>query len=142
MFLPKFVGNKAYNCSESHMNDVLCGLEPATLSCTCSKTSLLGPLGAGGHQAFVECTLVMKRQGRPRTVCHFFSLGVYTVVTMFLIAEGVKLGSSEKFSKVVLLEATALRLNSFEVVLVKMYEGICIRKSKMREKISKIQKNF
>ena len=59
---------------------------------------------------------------------------------MFLIAESVMLGSREKLSKVFLLEPAPLVLSSFEIMFVKMYVMIYVKKklyhanSKMRAK--------
>ena len=89
----------------------------------------MGFLKAGDHQAFVEYTLVMKHQGRPMTDTPFFMRCSLTIITMFLIAESVMLGSRAKFSKVFLLEATTLVFSSFEVVSVKMYVMICIKRN-------------
>ena len=47
---------------------------------------------------------------------------------LFLIAESVMLGLREKLSKVFLLEPVALVLSSFEIVFVKMYVIIYVKK--------------
>ena len=51
-----------------------------------------------------------------------------TTITMFLTAESVMLGSKEKLSKVFLLEPAALVLSSFEIVFIKMYVIIYVKK--------------
>ena len=61
---------------------------------------------------------------------------------MFLIAESVMLGSKEKLSKAFLLEPATLVLSCFEIVFVKMYVMIYLKKpyhvnSKMRDKMIK-----
>ena len=105
-----------------------------------AKQVFLGLLGARSHQASVECTLVMKHQGHVRQIRLSFHNGLLTTITMFLIAESVMLGSREKLSKVFLLEPVALVLSSFEIVFVKMYVIIYVKKpyhvnSKRREKM-------
>ena len=62
-----------------------------------------------------------------------------TTITMFLIDASVLLGSKEKLSKAFLLEPAALVLGSFEIVFIKMYVMIYVKKKpchvngKMRE---------
>ena len=54
---------------------------------------------------------------------------------VFLIAESVMLGSKEKLSKAFLPEPSALILSSFEIVFVKMYVMIYIKKKQTKSLI-------
>ena len=80
--------------------------------------------GVGSHQAFVECTLVMKHQGHPRQIClAFHKVFAYN----YYVSDCWKV--------------FLLVLGSFEIVFVKMYVIICVEKKpynvngKMTEKM-------